>query len=134
MDALSYAGNSMLQSTSLLRGKTLPLFLFHLVVYASIHFPLAREDKIGARLDIAGLVLQSTSLLRGKTSMSKAVSKVWEASIHFPLAREDACPAIHLTSLQRFNPLPSCEGRLYMDCLLRHLARFNPLPSCEGRR
>ena len=36
--------------------------------YASIHFPLAREDVVGTSAKFDALMLQSTSLLRGKTS------------------------------------------------------------------
>ena len=55
-----------LQSTSLLRGKTYPDQKDYFCEYASIHFPLAREDGQGDSLRV-----------------------VYDASIHFPLARED---------------------------------------------
>ena len=32
-----------------------------------------------------------------------------------------------------FNPLPSCEGRLYKVLTITASTYFNPLPSCEGR-
>ena len=32
-----------------------------------------------------------------------------------------------------FNPLPSCEGRLYLHAPFGDGTYFNPLPSCEGR-
>ena len=58
---------NLLQSTSLLRGKTYSDWQVMLLVSASIHFPLARED------DIALLSWYHPP----------------GASIHFPLARED---------------------------------------------
>ena len=56
----------LLQSTSLLRGKTIIPIDFLTVKGASIHFPLAREDELSA-----------------------VNSSLENASIHFPLARED---------------------------------------------
>ena len=56
-----------LQSTSLLRGKTIEI--------------------LG---DFGKQVLQSTSLLRGKTNLHERRCAMTEASIHFPLAREDS--------------------------------------------
>jgi len=102
----------LLQSTSLLRGKTqlycrylprntcfnpLPScegrrrkqLTHRLSSHASIHFPLAREDK-------------ELQQWRWKK----------DASIHFPLAREDRHHMKYHRNLKRFNPLPSCEGRL----------------------
>ena len=99
-----------------------------------------------------------SSLLRGKTYEGiKNGDLDLFASIHFPLAREDPRVEQILTSIGRFNPLPSCEGRrsrsisqleafsLQSTSLLRgktkqaadsimKLRCFNPLPSCEGRR
>ena len=102
--------SSVLQSTSLLRGKTQPDFReqrravasihfplaredFALIVIsdafvASIHFPLAREDVSFPLHDCIEL-LQSTSLLRGKTFFFANFLPCIHASIHFPLARED---------------------------------------------
>ena len=78
----------MLQSTSLLRGKTLLQII-------SRTFPM----------------LQSTSLLRGKTSVHIGKLADKRASIHFPLAREDYFLTGQKSFLACFNPLPSCEGR-----------------------
>ena len=83
----------MLQSTSLLRGKTYTLFRLSQANIASIHFPLAREDENGNANGCHANALQSTSLLRGKTE----VGMVWD-NRNFS-----------------FNPLPSCEGRLTKD-------------------
>ena len=55
--------------------------------------------------------LQSTSLLRGKTSCSTLLFTDKGASIHFPLAREDILRTERRKYYDRFNPLPSCEGR-----------------------
>ena len=66
LDENGLSTNSALQSTSLLRGKTRLRRIFLIQLYASIHFPLAREDRLPVILDSAV-----------------------NASIHFPLARED---------------------------------------------
>ena len=81
--------DSVLQSTSLLRGKTgfLPVLRWHGI--ASIHFPLAREDNLFPVKSSIRFTLQSTSLLRGKTRVRRSLRP----------------------PLESFNPLPSCEGR-----------------------
>ena len=101
----------MLQSTSLLRGKTSPRKSSPRSSRASIHFPLAREDPKECIREKEPEVLQSTSLLRGKTQMDRTAS-----------GRNI-----------RFNPLPSCEGRRLREGRYGVLECFNPLPSCEGR-
>ena len=127
-------GTELLQSTSLLRGKTRIAILISEISKASIHFPLAREDAWAsccsdtasasihfplAREDKLYLltflplkVLQSTSLLRGKTNSSLLPGQNYVASIHFPLAREDVICDCKEVKSWSFNPLPSCEGRL----------------------
>ena len=76
--------------SSLLRGKTYEgIKNGDLDLFASIHFPLAREDT----RDVP-FIVQPT-----------------EASIHSPLAREDEKHLISPRDFERFNPLPSCEGR-----------------------
>ena len=112
--------STMLQSTSLLRGKTSPGISAPTGPSASIHFPLAREDpscpnssttqhasihfplaREDQQSDVPFLVvakLQSTSLLRGKTILIQIIHIPRIASIHFPLAREDVptFPCSHL--------------------------------------
>ena len=83
------AGRIVLQSTSLLRGKTNCGFHFGVVECASIHFPLAREDPVEKELP----------------------PNAKQASIHFPLAREDKKHIKRNRNTNCFNPLPSCEGR-----------------------
>ena len=78
----------LLQSTSLLRGKTRTLTMLQILY-----------------------MLQSTSLLRGKTAELPNIKNDSAASIHFPLAREDQARVMCYGRLYRFNPLPSCEGR-----------------------
>ena len=124
-----------LQSTSLLRGKTSPQLPAG--IYGNKRFnPLPSCE---GRPSVAvfmpdAMSLQSTSLLRGKTF-------------------SESC---FLQPQIRFNPLPSCEGRPHVpiavqsavnasihfplareDCpkirLVCRQFRFNPLPSCEGR-
>ena len=123
----------VLQSTSLLRGKTVSFPFSFSFPDASIHFPLAREDHCVNVTPTPTCMLQSTSLLRGKTEII-SLSKIWKnASIHFPLAREDSADYDSYRMDKCFNPLPSCEGRLTALILYPVLIRFNPLPSCEGR-
>ena len=61
-------------------------------------------------------MLQSTSLLRGKTNQTSVQMTMQRASIHFPLAREDRNYRGHELAWNSFNPLPSCEGRLWGFC------------------
>ena len=123
----------LLQSTSLIRGKTFLNGFFVIVLYnfnplpssegrrrtasfrkfspTSIHFPHPREDPSG-------------------TVFQKPIS----TSIHFPHPREDI-QLLGLTSRKLyFNPLPSSEGRHPIASLPSSSAYFNPLPSSEGRR
>ena len=55
-------------------------------------------------------------------------------SIHAPLARGDILSLTLKKSLRRFNPRPSCEGRLQVLRPALDNVCFNPRPSCEGRR
>ena len=125
---------SVLQSTSLLRGKTYgadspveeePCFnplpscegrrdgtiheRFQKVLQST---SLLRGKTHFAKPSPQTTELQSTSLLRGKTSKSNAKGAIFAcASIHFPLAREDIQTERREQAKEGFNPLPSCEGR-----------------------
>ena len=105
----------MLQSTSLLRGKTC-IFGWAVLLWLSFN-PLpsceGRQDK--AEEDALNYELQSTSLLRGKTQIFLQICHKIIASIHFPLAREDDMVSGSVTFEGGFNPLPSCEGRHVME-------------------
>ena len=100
----------LFQSTPLLRGATLCDFLILFDVKVSIHAPLARGD--GGTLNIHKYIL---------------------VSIHAPLARGDYVSVQRYACPVRFNPRPSCEGRLSASALSTEAACFNPRPSCEGR-
>ena len=172
-------GLPLLQSTSLLRGKTKKgsgktTFLasfnplpscegrLHMTdvspVYgtASIHFPLARDDRSAPSLAHLRDRFNPLPSCEGRPVSERNGFCVGDASIHFPLAREDGNPgtdydggriaSIHFplaredldvrtisTVQERFNPLPSCEGRLEWAKLYGKRNSFNPLPSCEGR-
>ena len=124
--------------------------------FASIHFPLAREDNVSTGEPSTSTVLQSTSLLRGKTSLSGFSSSGKLLQSTSLLRGKTAissqivsCGLLQSTSLLRgktlseligsvqmqcFNPLPSCEGRLLVIHAETQPICFNPLPSCEGRR
>ena len=122
-----------LQSTSLIRGKTLLLI------------PLSESAH-----------LQSTSLIRGKTAFIGGEYAETISSIHFPHPREDQQNICSKFPVNFFNPLPSSEGRLTgiarspsradssihfphprEDLHFRQYCYtaglFNPLPSSEGR-
>ena len=77
-----------LQSTSLIRGKTDQIFRIGVGLFTSIHFPHPRED---------------SSMLQGVYG--------FETSIHFPHPREDSGQKRNLLVQRHFNPLPSSEGR-----------------------
>ncbi len=145
------------QSTSLSRGKTIILFLKHVEIVLSIHFPLTREDDAGehgppvrilsihfpltredtiARASSSVIPsFQSTSLSRGKTFRQNILFPPRLLSIHFPLTREDCGELKTKNMIESFNPLPSHEGRRYFHLLSTSChTPFNPLPSHEGRR
>ena len=125
---------SILQSTSLIRGKTAPNIPVCNLPGTSIHFPHPRED--------------STSELASYNGIT---------SIHFPHPREDSSPTAYTCLVPYFNPLPSSEGRhsvrtavlnaSYTSIHFPHPREdrktadyrlpsqyFNPLPSSEGRQ
>ena len=99
---------------------------------------------------------QSTPLMRGETMLAPSCLYAHTISIHSPHARGDFLLLIIFIPSFYFNPLPSCEGRPYVNTadpnhdqfqstpLMRGETRaapnlasarsnFNPLPSCEGR-
>ena len=100
---------------------------------------------------------QSTPLMRGETTWEITRADIGDISIHSPHARGDGRPnrttkryypfqstplmrgetrvrALRDLLLRHFNPLPSCEGRLFIRANALASDDFNPLPSCEGRR
>ena len=101
----------MLQSTSLLRGKTIPTAE-----------PTSR------------IMLQSTSLLRGKTSANQEIIYLIKRFNPLPSCEGRRFFWKGGRDGGSFNPLPSCEGRLFLSFSTLKLNCFNPLPSCEGRR
>ena len=131
---LTFLLSKVLQSTSLLRGKTMDRIIFGSRRFASIHFPLAREDIFDFSTHTAlicfnplpsceGRPISSSCfssdsfasihfpLARGDTKKLLGTGDIY-ASIHFPLAREDDSLVGNSTIFDCFNPLPSCEGRL----------------------
>ena len=147
----------VLQSTSLLRGKTRVNTCQN--IWKPGFNPLPSCE--GRRQKITEVplprLLQSTSLLRGKTLYQRErrfsivasihfpfaredahifeiSDQAFDASIHFPLAREDPFGINSERLVECFNPLPSCEGRQKYVIFPREVGSFNPLPSCEGRQ
>ena len=99
---------------------------------------------------------QSTPLMRGATDGRLVEPHALVVSIHAPHARGDARAARYRPPTRRFNPRPSCEGRLlrfWLANACNHVSihaphargdralcggdglgkGFNPRPSCEGR-
>mgnify|MGYP005814210239 CR=1 FL=1 len=101
---------SVLQSTSLLRGKT-RYGIYRTYVGRLQSTSLLRGKTLQEISDLKDMVLQSTSLLRGKTIRNLTDCMYLCASIHFPLAREDRRAILPCSRVSCFNPLPSCEGR-----------------------
>ena len=101
----------LLQSTSLLRGKTREHILAHRIVHSFNPLPSCE----------------------GRLIILSALHRPL-ASIHFPLAREDVIKFNGESYRICFNPLPSCEGRPFTTDITFSFLRFNPLPSCEGRQ
>ena len=108
----SRSGNWLLQSTSLIRGKTTHTIHWRAMDthfnplpssegrpadcssgvaanVTSIHFPHPREDHPGERQLNLRRILQSTSLIRGKTFYADRSDHAAYTSIHFPHPRED---------------------------------------------
>ena len=122
-----------LQSTSLLRGKTRSISKETEILIASIHFPLAREDGSPGQLRQWALSLQSTSLLRGKTNSISTAGLSRTLQSTSLLRGKTASELLERLPDECFNPLPSCEGRPPSLCCSGTTKCFNPLPSCEGR-
>ena len=147
----------MFQSTPLMRGATLGvLHLIRQLRAVSIHAPHARGDCVRHHPFRIPLLFQSTPLMRGATGRIDVISDNAVVSIHAPHARGDLMgfhlksplPVFQSTPLMRgatsrrrtgsraagrFNPRPSCEGRLSRLTNVPFTRRFNPRPSCEGR-
>ncbi len=77
---------------------------------ASIHFPLAREDVLRENCS-SGQIASIHFPLAREDARTTAETTEEVASIHFPLAREDPLSSSYSKGFERFNPLPSCEGR-----------------------
>ncbi len=145
----------MFQSAPLLRGATSAKNPAHLTTVVSIRAPLARGDALvlvlllvwesfnprpscegrprGFRWDWRPPQFQSAPLLRGATDCGEAKDGAADVSIRAPLARGDHSFQVMAKSYHRFNPRPSCEGRLSLFSFSLGLEGFNPRPSCEGR-
>ena len=102
--------------------------------HASIHFPLAREDRVLFGSPFSRAMLQSTFLLRGKTRSTIRPNFLAGLLQSTCLLRgKTDRPADRAFHDCRFNPLPSCDGRQHSRSRWLFVWRFNPLPSCEGR-
>ena len=125
---------SRFQSTPLMRGETLASAQNPRLTAISIHSPHARGDYGAANAGNYGAAFQSTPLMRGETVPGAPAGGALDISIHSPHARGDTRYRKWSVCFPHFNPLPSCEGRLFQDFRIFFHNNFNPLPSCEGRR
>ena len=111
----------VLQSTSLLRGKTYTDLLLSFTVDASIHFPLAREDITNSGTEQNAILLQSTSLLRGKTKRGGAEHGRYRALQSTSLLRgktRERRPKLQRKSLQSTSLL---RGKTRLLCIFHVL-------------
>ena len=145
----------MFQSAPLLRGATPGENTTAGAAGVSIRAPLARGDPAFSRCRTARtgfnprpscegrpslsipsgkmFLFQSAPLLRGATIGEVYLLFVFCVSIRAPLARGDHRQFRLLRLRIRFNPRPSCEGRLWPGDGGAGADGFNPRPSCEGR-
>ena len=104
-------GGVELQSTSLIRGKTICWTRKHTT---KLHFnPLPSSEGRQAPKD-NGKKLQITSIHfphPREDDIHRKVHRTGRTSIHFPHPREDSDTHIPRMNLLYFNPLPSSEGR-----------------------
>ena len=100
----------ILQSTSLIRGKTDQIFRIGVGLFTSIHFPHPRED---------------SSMLQGVYG--------FETSIHFPHPREDSGQKRNLLVQRHFNPLPSSEGRRHLTVTPIRLSTLQSTSLIRGK-
>ena len=96
--------------------------------------PLMRGETIHTHGNIGVTLFQSTPLMRGETALPIIDRNIPCISIHSPHARGDMLMKCVRLCRNHFNPLPSCEGRLYHAGGETLCLYFNPLPSCEGRQ
>ena len=94
--------------------------------------PLLRGATEPEAADPENESFQSAPLLRGATEMIADFDLLVEVSIRAPLARGDgkACP--DFAPLRRFNPRPSCEGRLAGNVANCAIALFQSAPLLRG--
>ena len=95
-------------------GRPFAYIVIITIINASIHFPLAREDH--HLCAVPGLPDASIHFPLAREDLTaEGEDYKFKASIHFPLAREDSKRILSCGLKLRFNPLPSCEGRHYVD-------------------
>ena len=99
----------------------------------SIHAPHARGDLMGFHLKSPLPVFQSTPLMRGATSRRRTGSRAAGRFNPRPSCEGRLSRLTNVPFTRRFNPRPSCEGRLTRTFPTSGTSRFNPRPSCEGR-
>ena len=105
-------GRRGFQSTPLMRGETIDeLRLSAAGLFQST--PLMRGETKAAMLSQAQAAFQSTPLMRGETPLVVGSCASFAISIHSPHARGDQARPRTPCGTCNFNPLPSCEGRLY---------------------
>ena len=123
----------LLQSTSLLRGKTLSLHLQRCLPACFNPLPSCegRQMKRG-KLSGNGM-LQSTSLLRGKTTFrgSPFVKRGLQSTSL--LRGKTSAYGADAECLECFNPLPSCEGRRLLSSTWRYAESLQSTSLLRGK-
>ena len=122
-----------LQSTSLIRGKTICFCQCSLAICVLQSTSLIRGKTSIVGSDKQEAVLQSTSLIRGKTRYSFGVTPYFLLQSTSLIRGKTSLIRVFTPNGIFFNPLPSSEGRLALNEGGLLLLFFNPLPSSEGR-
>ena len=77
-------------------------------------------------------LFQSTPLMRGETRLRPPGCTGGRISIHSPHARGDGEGAAGCGWIKHFNPLPSCEGRLWCATRCGTISTFQSTPLIRG--
>ena len=85
-----------------------------------------------ATLQIFHKAFQSTPLMRGETKSCWLTVRWLLISIHSPHARGDQRGELRLRRITDFNPLPSCEERLFVASSILALFSFQSTPLMRG--
>ena len=112
--------SSRFQSTLLMRGETMMRIIISMIVlFQSTLLMRGETSRSGTRAP--SLTFQSTLLMRGETIKELSIIRRNRISIHSPHARRDWMISARSISRSHFNPLSSCEERLFPDVRIHKL-------------